>query len=128
MKRILIIDDDDDICSLFKLFLEYNGYKIDVFTDPIDVLYSFKTGMYDLVLLDLQMPKIDGIILYNRLKTIDSTLLVLFITADFERVQVLKKNIPDIETIIMYKPILLSELLKKIHSIFLLKKNLHYVI
>ena len=40
-RRILIIDDDIDINNLFKLFLEYDGYNVDAFTDPIDALYSF---------------------------------------------------------------------------------------
>ena len=50
-KRILIIDDDEDITNLFQTFLEYDGYKVDAFTDPIDALYSFRKSMYDLVLL-----------------------------------------------------------------------------
>ena len=41
-KKIMIIDDDRDINDLFKLFLEYDGYKVDAFTDPIDALYSFR--------------------------------------------------------------------------------------
>jgi DNA-binding response OmpR family regulator len=41
-KNILIVDDDEDITNLFQTFLEYDGYKVDVFTDPIDALYSFR--------------------------------------------------------------------------------------
>jgi DNA-binding response OmpR family regulator len=40
-KNILIVADDEDI-NLFQTFLEYDGYKVDVFTDPIDALYSFR--------------------------------------------------------------------------------------
>ncbi len=39
-KNILIVDDDEDLINLFKTFLEYDGYKVDAFTDPIDALYS----------------------------------------------------------------------------------------
>ncbi len=46
-KRILIIDDDIDINNLFKIFLEYDGYKVDAFTDPIDALYSFRKNNYE---------------------------------------------------------------------------------
>ena len=80
-KRILIIDDDEDIINLFKIFLEYDGYKVGAFTDPIDALYSFRKNTYDLVLLDLKMPKMNGIILSQKLKNIDPTLLFCFITA-----------------------------------------------
>jgi DNA-binding response OmpR family regulator len=41
-KRIVIINDDEDITNLLELFLEYDGYIVDAFTDPIDVLYSFR--------------------------------------------------------------------------------------
>ena len=74
-KNILIVDDDEDLTNLFKTFLEYDGYKVDAFTDPIDALYSFRKNVYDLALLDLKMPKMNGIILSQKLKNIDPTLL-----------------------------------------------------
>jgi len=114
-KRILIIDDDIDINNLFKLFLEYDGYNVDAFTDPIDALYSFRKNAYDLVLLDLKMPKMNGMLLYEKLQNIDPDLLFCFITANKEYVEHLKKNNPDIEKIVIYKPILLSEFRNKIH-------------
>lgn len=114
-KRILIIDDDHDITNLFRLFLEHDGYKVDAFLDPIDALYYFRRNVYDLVLLDLKMPKINGMLLYQKLKNIDSDLLFCFITANKEYIEHLKKNNPDIEKIVIYKPIHLSELREKIH-------------
>ena len=114
-KRILIIDDDHDITNLFRLFLEHDGYKVDTFLDPIDALYYFRRNVYDLVLLDLKMPKINGMLLYQKLKNIDSDLLFCFITANKEYIEHLKKNNPDIEKIVIYKPIHLSELREKIH-------------
>ena len=122
-KRILIIDDDVDINNLFKLYLEDYGYIIDVFTDPIDALYSFKKNTYDLVLLDLKMPKMNGILLYEKLHSIDPDLVFRFITADREYVEHLKNSFRDIEKFVIYKPIHLSELGKKIH--FLLLVNNH---
>jgi DNA-binding response OmpR family regulator len=62
-KRILIIDDDEDINNLFKIFLEYDGYKVNSFTDPIDALYAFRKNIYALILLDLKMPKMNGMLL-----------------------------------------------------------------
>src|SRR5918999_2560188 len=114
-RRILIIDDDIDINNLFKLFLEYDGYNVDAFTDPIDALYFFRKNVYYLVLLDLKMPKMNGMLLYEKLQNIDPNLLFCFITANREYIEHLKKNNPDIEKIVIYKPILLSELRNKIH-------------
>ena len=56
-RRILIIDDDPDINNLFKLFLEHDGYKVNAYTDPVDALYTFRKNTFDLILLDLKMPK-----------------------------------------------------------------------
>ena len=121
-KNILIIDDDEDINNLFKLFLEYDGYKVDAFTDPIDALYSFRKNAYDLVLLDLKMPKMNGMLLYKKLQNIDPDLLFCFITANKDYIEHLKKNNPDIEKIVIYKPILLSELRNKVDSLLSQKK------
>jgi DNA-binding response OmpR family regulator len=120
--RILIIDDDIDINNLFKLFLEYDGYNVDAFTDPIDALYSFRKNAYDLVLLDLKMPKMNGMLLYKKLQSIDPTLLFCFITANKEYIEHLKKSIADIDKIVIYKPILLSELRSKVNSLLTEKK------
>ena len=116
-KNILIVDDDEDLTNLFQTFLEYDGYKVDAFTDPINALYSFRKNIYDLGLLDLKMPKMNGIILSQKLKNIDPTLLFRFITAHKEYIERLKKNNPDIENIVIYKPIWLNELRTKVHSL-----------
>ena len=121
-RRILIIDDDIDINNLFKLFLEYDGYNVDAFTDPIDALYSFRKNAYDLVLLDLKMPKMNGMLLYKKLQNIDPNLLFCFITANKEYIEHLKKSIADIDKIVIYKPILLSELRSKVNSLLSEKK------
>jgi DNA-binding response OmpR family regulator len=117
-KNILIIDDDEDITNLFQTFLEYDGYKVDAFNDPIDALYSFRKNVYDLVLLDLKMPKMNGLVLSQKLKNIDPALLFCFITAaNQEYVEHLKKNNPDIEKSFIYKPTWLNELRIKVHSL-----------
>jgi two-component system response regulator SaeR len=116
-KNILIVDDDKDLTNLFQTFLEYDGYKVDTFTDPIDALYSFKKNTYDLVLLELKMPKMNGIVLSQKLHNIDTTLLFGFITANKEDIDHLKKKNPDIEKIVIYKFIWLNELRVKVHSL-----------
>jgi DNA-binding response OmpR family regulator len=60
-KRILIIDDDEDITILFKTYLECNGYIVEAFTDPFHAIFNFRKNKYDLILLDLRIPRIDGI-------------------------------------------------------------------
>jgi DNA-binding response OmpR family regulator len=124
IKRVLIIDDDKDVGNLFKIYLEKSGeYQIDAYTDPVDALYYFKKGLYDLVLLDLKMPQIDGISMYQQLKKVDSNTSICLITADIANLEQLKTKIPNIEKYVIYKPILLRNLKNKIDSL-LLEKNM----
>ena len=123
-KRVLLIDDDKDINNLFKIYLEKNGrYQIDAYTDPVNALYYFKKGLYDLVLLDLKMPQIDGITMYQQLKKIDNNTSICLITADIAHLEQLKEKIPNIEKYVIYKPILLKNLKDKIDSL-LFEKNM----
>ena len=60
----MIIDDDKDISNLFKIFLEYNGYNIDAYTNPVEGIQKIRKNSHDLIILDLKMPKMDGMTLY----------------------------------------------------------------
>jgi DNA-binding response OmpR family regulator len=123
-KNILIVDDDDDLTNLYETFLKYDGYKVDAFTDPVDALYSFKKAIYDLALLDLKMPKMNGVELSQELQKIDPNLLFRYITAaNKEYVENIKANNPDIEENIIYKPLWLNEIRTTVHS--LLSSNLN---
>jgi DNA-binding response OmpR family regulator len=80
-KRILVVDDEPDITFTLQAGLEDGGFDVDAFIDPELVLSGFKPGLYDLVLIDIMMPKIDGFVLYERLKTVDPNVKVCFLTA-----------------------------------------------
>ncbi|HEX6294565.1 MAG TPA: response regulator [Nitrososphaeraceae archaeon] len=103
---------------LYETFLKYNGYMVNAFTDPFNALYSFKKDVYDLALLDLKMPKMNGIELSQELQNIDPNLFYRFITAaNKEDIENIKANNPDIEKIIIYKPLWLNQLRSKVHSL-----------
>jgi DNA-binding response OmpR family regulator len=80
-RRILIVDDEEDVGKTFKMILENYGFDVDCFTDPIMALKQFKPNLYDLTILDIKMPYPNGFKLYNQLKLIDSNIKTLFITA-----------------------------------------------
>lgn len=81
-RRILIVDDEPDVCLTFKKGIEgYNGYKVDTYHKPHQALQNFKAGIYDLVLLDIKMPHMNGFQLYSEIKRIDSHVKAIFITA-----------------------------------------------
>ena len=115
----MIIDDDVDINNLFKIFLEYNGYNIDAYTNPVEGIQKIRKNSHDLIILDLKMPKMDGMRLYRKIKEIDDTVIVCLSTADKNYIQELQKDILDVEKTVIYKPILLSDLKNKIDSLLL---------
>ena len=113
----MIVDDDYDIANLFKIFLENNGYTIDAYTNPIDALNNFRQQSHNLIILDLKMPKMDGMTLFQKIKEIDDKVIICLTTADKSLIQNLKKGIMDIEKIVIYKPVLLKDLKNKIDSL-----------
>jgi DNA-binding response OmpR family regulator len=79
--RILVVDDEPDLTQVSALALEYHGFKVDSFNDPQEALANFEPGLYDLVILDIKMPKMDGFELYHEIKKKDSNAKVCFLTA-----------------------------------------------
>ena len=118
-KRIMIIDDDKDITNLFSIFLEYNGYIVNAYTNPVEAINNFRKNSHDLIILDVKMPKMDGMTLYHKIKKIDDKVIICLTTADIN-IENLRKGIIDIEKIVLYKPVLLKDLKNKIESLLLL--------
>ena len=79
--RILLVDDEPDIIHAVAMILEDNGFLVDSFTDPTLALSNFKPGLYDLLLLDIRMPKMNGFELYQNMREIDSNVKICFLTA-----------------------------------------------
>ena len=122
-KKIMIIDDDKDITNLFSIFLEYNGYIVDAYTNPLEAFNNFRKNSHDLIVLDLKMPKMDGMTLYHKIKEIDNNVIICFTTADINYIEDLRKGIIDIEKIVLYKPVLLKDLKNKINSLLSAKQD-----
>jgi DNA-binding response OmpR family regulator len=110
----MIIDDDVDITNLFLTFLEYNGYSVDAYINPVEAFNNFRKNSHDLIVLDLKMPKMDGMALYHKIKEIDGKVIICFTTADINYIEDLRKSIIDIDKIVLYKPVLLKDLKNKI--------------
>ena len=82
MKNIAIIDDENDILDVLQKFLSrFNDLNIDTFNNPIDGLAKVQNGNYDLLLLDIMMPQMDGIELLKKLKEINPNIVVIMMTA-----------------------------------------------
>ena len=98
-KRILIIDDETDITIALTKALTDNGFEqVETFNDPLLALKSFKVDLYDLLILDIIMPEIDGFDLYEQMRSIDNDVKVCFITAFEVNLQALKAIYPTATT------------------------------
>src|ERR671931_1173497 len=98
-KRILLVDDESDIIEILRVGLEDNGFKVDAFTDPQEALSSFKAGTYDLLLLDVRMPKLNGFELYEEIKKIDNNnkAKVCYITAYEINYEKIREEFPSLK-------------------------------
>lgn len=77
---ILIVDDDREICDYMETFLTRDGFFVNTITVPQDALEEVRTGRYHLVILDLMMPKMDGIELLKQIRKVDSDIAVIIFT------------------------------------------------
>ena len=113
-KKILVIDNEPDLTSLFRKVLEREGLSIDVYNDPMESLKNFKPHFYDLVILDIVMPDMDGFSLYNQLKKVDPTIKILFLTASEKHLDALRKEGYHKDQLLT-KPITIHDLLKEVN-------------
>jgi CheY-like chemotaxis protein len=120
-KTVLVVDDEPDLNLVIKTVLEDNGFKVDSFTDPLLALENFKgeAEMYDLIILDVRMPDMNGFELYKEIKKIDDKVKICFLTAgemDYE--QFGKELFPALdENCFIQKPIQNETLIKRLNRI-----------
>jgi DNA-binding response OmpR family regulator len=119
--RVLIVDDEPDVILAVKMGLEENGFKVDAFTDPLLALENLRkeAGMYDVIILDIKMPDMNGFELYKQIKKIDDKVKVCFLTAgemDYEQFR--KELFPALdENCYIQKPIETEMLIGRINRI-----------
>jgi two-component system, OmpR family, response regulator ChvI len=80
-RRILVVDDEPDNTSVFKIGLEDGEFEVNTFNDPLLALSAFKPHSYDLLILDIKIPTMNGFELYEEMKKIDDKVKVCFLTA-----------------------------------------------
>ena len=118
--RVLLVDDEPDVVYLVKRGLERNGFEVDGYTYTILALQNFKSCVYRLLLLDIKMPKIDGIELFDRLHKEDDNAKVCFFSASDHLTSDLKDRFhhsPD-KFLFISKPISIPEMTKQIKQFF----------
>ena len=115
MKHLLVVEDEFDIQELLQNYLEHAGYQVSVAEDGVQALELFHKGSYDLVLLDLMLPKIDGFGVCEVIRR-ESDLPILMLTALDSEAHQLRGFDLKIDDYIT-KPFSMSVLLKKIEAV-----------
>jgi len=117
MKRILIVDDEPSLIKGLRFNLEQqDGYTVDEALDGEQALEMYQAGQYDLVLLDLMLPKIDGMEVCQRIRSM-SNVPIIMLTAkddDMDKIMGLEFGADDYMT----KPFNMLELKARIKTIF----------
>ena len=114
------MDDEEDLAYLMKEGLELGDhYEVHTFNDAEKALLEFKDNVYDLILIDILMPKINGFEFYKLIKEKDTSSRICFITASEYKEEEIKNLLPDLKTqnqktMIIRKPIRLKELSRQV--------------
>lgn len=120
--NILLIDDDQDICEYVQTMLETTGYTVSTLSDPTQALDALRQNEYHLLIVDLMMPRLDGISLIEKIRKVDSDVAIIVFTGypSIETaISALKLNVSDY----IQKPFELNEFRDKIADV-LKKKGL----
>ncbi len=86
--RVLVVDDNSDLLETFSLILKRRGYDVDTAADGVSALNMFKTGQYDITLMDIVMPRMNGVEAFKKIRKINPEARVILMTAYFEDEQI----------------------------------------
>jgi CheY-like chemotaxis protein len=118
--RILVVDDEPDINLVIKIMLErQKGFRVNSFDDPDLALQSFKPGLYDLLLLDIKTPSMNGFDLYNKVRKIDDNIKVCFMSANkyyYEKFRNQPTSSAETNPCFLQKPFRYEELLRTVNK------------
>lgn len=119
----MIVDDEHDNSSIFKIGLEDAGFEVNAYSDPELALSAFKPDFYDLLILDIRMPKMDGYELYDKIRKKDNKVKICFLTASEKYKEEHRPSFPssDSTDCFFIKPITIDDLVKKVNE--MINKN-----
>jgi two-component system response regulator ChvI len=118
-RKILIVDDDFDLTSMFKMVLEMNGFEVDAYNDPLSALREFRANTYGMALFDIRMPELNGFELYKKIQEKDNKMKVCFITAFEDYDDEFKQSFPELDEskCFVRKPKAVEDLVKHVATI-----------
>ena len=116
-KRILLAEDDSNLGNLLRSYLDAKNYETTLFMTGKTALEAFSAGIFDLCILDIMMPEMDGLALARAVRSLDRAMPIIFLTAKNQEEDIIegfKTGADDYIT----KPFSMEELLYRIEAIF----------
>jgi DNA-binding response OmpR family regulator len=116
--RILLVDDEADHCLTYQIILQDAGYECISYIDSVKALQELRPNYYDLVILDIRMPKLNGFALCEKIRELDKAVQIIFITAGelyYENFRKLLQLSNDVNINRLQKPIGNEELIQIVH-------------
>ena len=115
MYKILLVEDEENLASFVKMELEYEGYKVEVCDDGVKGLEFSIENEYDLILLDLMLPKLNGLEVCRRLRKVKNTPIIMLTARDdvMDKVTGFQTGADDYVS----KPFAIDELLARIEAL-----------
>ena len=121
-KKILLVDNEPDVTYTIQNVLEDNGFEVDSSNDPVAISESYKPNYYDLVILDIKMPRMDGFQLYDVIRQKDEKTKICFLTASemfYESLRKARNSYGNAlgEEYFIQKPAKTEDLVKKLNDL-----------
>ena len=116
MKKILVIEDEKDIQNIIKAFLENADYKVETADDGLEGINLIQKNSYDLVLLDIMMPQIDGFVVCEMIRKNNNVPIIILTALTDEESQL--KGFDKLADDYITKPFSMPVVLKHIEAIF----------
>ncbi|MCP3962865.1 MAG: response regulator transcription factor [bacterium] len=114
---VALVDDEENIRETVGFALRREGYRVDVFSDGLAAWEQLEEALTDVVVLDISMPRMDGLELCRRLRTLSESLPIIFLTSrdeEFDRVLGLELGADDY----LCKPFSMRELMARVKVLF----------
>lgn len=116
----MIVDDDYDTTLFLKITLDNAGFYVDVYNDPLEALSKFKPNFYNILLIDIRMPRLNGFKLCQKMRKKDDKVKVCFITSFEMYYEAMVEKYPLLKDIcLIKKPISQKDLLERLQEVLL---------
>ena len=117
--NVLVVDDNEDLAQTLSLVLKWSGYSVDTAEDGLSALDKFKMCHFDVALMDIVMPRMNGIEAFRRMKEIDPEVRVILMTAYYQE-ELIKMALNEGTYGAVYKPIDIARMVEMIREACLL--------